>query len=397
MTTYDKGYWRSEVDKSYGLSQTEKERAKAALEEIELILGISTSSIDRKHPISKYVFLNTAPWTWRWLFEFVEAVRLMSQQTNGIKVINKLKNRATFDEALFQIYIAKCFAEGGLNIEFLEEDNKNRIVDWIITDITTKEKLLVELTELKFESKEAKDTLSEFLMIKKRLDKNCKSKKSKIPTLFYHGRLFDKIGSRPMLQDIFNKIDSTANEARRTGFAELIQNNTINLAIATNDKKDELKSWAVENNVTDRIEAYHNCSDSRFIGPSYRINDLKRIISKIKDKKGQFNRKTVNAVVIRADQLFLPTHIEVYIDILEQFLYNHKYLGILIVVGGHPGGPEINLIRKRNDFLYLIRSIDLITKEILILTNRYSMNKIKTLAFSTKIKTGFEKCETLLF
>ncbi|MGB7956907.1 MAG: hypothetical protein WCF23_23280 [Candidatus Nitrosopolaris sp.] len=51
------------------------------------------------------------PWTWKWLIDLEEAVQLVSNQINGFKVINKLKNRSTFDEALFQIYIAKCIVE----------------------------------------------------------------------------------------------------------------------------------------------------------------------------------------------------------------------------------------------------------------------------------------------
>jgi hypothetical protein len=76
---------------------------------------------------------------------------------NGLKVINKLKNGSTFDEALFQIYIAKCIL-GELNIEFLEEDNKNKIVDWKITDSVTRDELLVELTELRNEASDDKES-----------------------------------------------------------------------------------------------------------------------------------------------------------------------------------------------------------------------------------------------
>jgi hypothetical protein len=233
-----------------------------------------------------------------------------------------------------------------------------------------------------------------------RIMKNCNP--GGMHTMFYRGRLFRQYISRPTLQDLFNKIDSTAKEASKNGFAELVQNNTMSLGIATDDKKPLLKSWAIEKNVLDPIEADRDCSDSSFKGPTYPINDVKRIMSKIKNKKGtvkksQFNRKALNALVIRANRLFLPNYIEEYINILEEFLYDHNFLGILIVVGGHLGGQDINLRRERNGHLYLIRSIDLITKEILILTNKYSISNIKTLNFSSKIKTSFENCKTLLF
>jgi hypothetical protein len=171
------------------LSHIEKERSKKALTEIKEILGTSiTSLVEQKHPITRYVFgPNHAPWTWKWLNALVEAVQLISNQVNGLKVINKLKDGATFDEALFQIYILKCII-GELNIEFLREDNKNKIVDWKITDSVTKDELLVELTELRNETSDDKEGRLAFEKIVERIWQNCNSAGK--PNLFYRGRLF---------------------------------------------------------------------------------------------------------------------------------------------------------------------------------------------------------------
>ena len=102
-------------------------------------------------------------------------------------------------------------------------------------------------------------------------------------------------------------------------------------------------------------------------------------------------------MVIRANRLFLPTHIEEYIDALKELVYDRDYLAILIVIGGHIGGLEINSRTERNGHLYLVKSIDVITKETLILTNRYSKDTAKTSSFSSKIKTAFENCNTFLY
>jgi hypothetical protein len=88
---------------------------------------------------------------------------------------------------------------------------------------------------------------------------------------------------------------------------------------------------------------------------------------------------------------------EEYIDILEQFVSDHDYLAILIIVGGYVGGQEFNNTIERDGHVYLVRSIDVITKEILILTNKYSKDNVKTLNLSLKIKTAFKNCNTLLF
>ena len=90
-------------------------------------------------------------------------------------------------------------------------------------------------------------------------------------------------------------------------------------------------------------------------------------------------------------------HVSENMAILEQFLFDHEYLALLIVVGGHVGGQQINSVTQKGECLLMIRSIDMITKEILIITNRYSMDSITTSRFSNKIKQAFETCDTLLF
>ena len=147
-----------------------------------------------------------------------------------MKVINKLKNPSTFEEVLFQIYIAKCIIDE-FNIEFLEEDNKNKIVDWKITDPVTKDEFMVDLTELRFETSEEKENLRAFETIVKSVMENCKVSRG-ITTLFYRGRLFKPYISRPTLQQLISKIDSTAEEAHEKGFAELIERNTISFGLS---------------------------------------------------------------------------------------------------------------------------------------------------------------------
>lgn len=312
-----------------------------------------------------------------------------------MKVIHKLKNPSTFEEALFQIYIAKCIIDE-FNIEFLEEGNKSKIVDWKITDPVTKDEFMVELTESRFETSEEKENLLAFKTIVKSIMENCKVSRG-ITTLFYRGRLFKPYISKPTLQQLISKIDSTAKEAHEKGFAELIERNTISLALATADKKHLLIPWAIKKNVLNQHEANRECSGSSFSGVPYPIDEVKRIKSKIEDKKKQFDRKALNALVIRSHRLFIPAYIEHYIDILKELLYDHEYLVMLIVVGGHVGGQELNSIEEKDAHLYLIRSIDLITKEILILTNIHSKNNVKTLNLSSKIKIAFKRCQTLLF
>jgi hypothetical protein len=156
MNAQEDKQWTSQIDSLEALSEIEKEKSKKALIKIKEIFGSSVTSLaERKHPITNYVFgKNHAPWTWKWLIELAESVQLVLNHVNGIKIIDKLKNESTFAEALFQLYIARCIISRDLNIEFLEEDNNRKTVDWKITDSAANDELFVELTELRDESSE---------------------------------------------------------------------------------------------------------------------------------------------------------------------------------------------------------------------------------------------------
>jgi hypothetical protein len=197
-------YWKSQINISE-LTPIEKEKAKTAVEYIVDIFGTNIISIiKQKHPITKYVFgLNHAPWTWKWLVDFVEAAKLASTQINGTKILNKLINPDTFIEALFQVYIAKCVIDGKLRREFLEENNKNKIVDWKITDPDTNEELLVELTELSWESSDERDDRQALVLLESRIRKFCNL--DGMPKLFWRGRLFKPYISRPTLEELSKK------------------------------------------------------------------------------------------------------------------------------------------------------------------------------------------------
>lgn len=87
----------SKIDNLDGLSQIEKQQAKNALEYLSKVLGYNISEIIKsKHPITKYIFINQVPWSWKWLISLVEAIQAVSNQTNGSKIIRMLKNPSLF-------------------------------------------------------------------------------------------------------------------------------------------------------------------------------------------------------------------------------------------------------------------------------------------------------------
>ena len=172
----------------------------------------------------------------------------------------------------------------------------------------------------------------------------------------------------------------------------------ISLAFAKDDQKHLLKAWTVQNNIRNPVEVDFDIFGSSFVGPPLPIVDeVERIKQKIKKKKKQLDTTALNVLVIRANRLFWPSNIRKHIDCLEKLIYGRNYLATLIIVGGHVGGLDINSMLERKDHLYLIKSIDVLTKEILILANKYSKDNGMTSRFSSKIKAAFKNCTTFLF
>jgi hypothetical protein len=184
----------------------------------------------------------------------------------------------------------------------LEEDNQNRTVDWRLSDPDTKEELPVELTELSDESADEREMYVSFDTISQRINKY--SRINEREQLYHRGRLFKSYISKPVVAELLGKIDRVTAIARKDGFGELVENEMIALAFARKDMRHHLVPWAIKHQVLTQEESELEVSDSSFRGPDLPMNEVKRIKSKIETKKKQFDRKTLNALIIRANRLF---------------------------------------------------------------------------------------------
>jgi hypothetical protein len=335
MSNYTWNYCISHVNTIDSLTPYEKEKAKNALEYIKDLFDEDlTRLINEKHPITHHIAMNFAPLTRRWLVSLIESINALSNQTNGSKILNKIRDKDKFKEALLQLYIGKCLIDSGFSIEFLEEDNKSKTVDWKITDLKAGEQIFVELTEIskppdwQKRLERALDQISTTVF-------NIILPSNNRPHLLYRGRFFKKYISKPVLAELLRKIKSTAEKARKKGFADLVEENTICLAFATEDNKHLLKSWSIEQKVINTEEEFEDFSTSVFRMPTFQINEVDRIFTRIEDKKGQLVKKSLNILIIRDDRVFYSRNfIPTYINYLEQFVYDHDYLSMLIIVGG---------------------------------------------------------------
>jgi hypothetical protein len=222
------------------------------------------------------------------------------------------------------------------------------------------------------------------------------------PCLVCMGRLFANFVSMPVLEELFKRIDLAAESAKKNGFEQLVENDTLILAFATEPNDHTLRTWAIQNGVVDSERQLPNPSTSSFIGHKYEIEESYRIKQRIKNKKGQFDRKNLNILVIKDDHFFgTAVSIPKYFGMVEQFVYERDYLAMLIIVGGHARQKMVNdlaieNIFKRDNHLYLLQGINQSVREILIVTNNYSLDNQRTLDLSSRIQTAFKTCQTLL-
>lgn len=395
-------YWISHVDGIDYLKSDEKEKAKDALKYIEDLFGEElTKLIAKKHPITDYISVNSAPWTRRWLISLKEAIEAMLNQINGSKVLNKIRNKDEFKEALLQLSIGKCLSDSGFKIEFLKENNLTKTIDWKITDLVTGEQILVEITETSKPTSWQKHTKWISEQLSERIHKNSLPTNNR-PYLVSRGRLFREYISKPVLNELLRKIDSKAENARINGFTELVEKNIISLMFTTEDNKHLLKPWSIEQKVINSEEEFEDFADSTFRAPRFQINEVDRILTRKEDKKKQLNRRDLNILIIWDDRVFFSRKfIPTYIHYLEQFIYERDYLALLIIVGGNMRqkmGDDLVIedAIERDNHLYLKTAISQMVKQVVIIANNYSRDNTKTLAFSSKIKKSFKACKTLL-
>src|SRR5687767_4890056 len=101
---------------------------------IEKVLEIPHDSLKNNHPLSIYLRIHT-PWRKKWLKELVTVIKKLQNDDydNLLLLRDKLNDSERFREGLIFLYNYKCFTEIGCSVNFIKEDNKERIVDLKVT------------------------------------------------------------------------------------------------------------------------------------------------------------------------------------------------------------------------------------------------------------------------
>ncbi|MFZ1076409.1 MAG: hypothetical protein WAN47_03140, partial [Nitrosotalea sp.] len=281
----DWDYWITHIDTEEGLTQTEKEKAKSSLRHLKRFFGISLPVLAQEgHPIVwNYIYQFHNPSSRRWFVEFYDAIENVSRCNNSRKLVDKLKNREKFLEILFELDIANRFLKAGLNVEFYPKIDTGKVPDLKVLNPETKEEFFVEITELG-QSVQAREVTETFDVISKKLFLTTSNSK---PTLLFTGRIH-KYLSNPHLKDILSKIDNALERCKSSGFEEIIEENVIELVIATDSKRDLLIDWASRRNMT-----------GGFSGPTYQVDEIYRMATKMGTEQKQLPKDHLNIIIIR--------------------------------------------------------------------------------------------------
>jgi hypothetical protein len=385
MVNWDK--WIFQLD-SAEITEGEKKRARNALCYLKSIIG---NNIERNHPIMEHVYENNAPWVIQWLIEFASATKLLSIKKGGNAIIKKLSQNLTFSESVFHVYVSNVLFQGGFEVEFVKENNAQKVPDLRLTHIGTKRNLCLELTEID-KSVQQKKNEESFSEIFEALNAN-----SMVNRLYFMCEIHRYL-SKPVRNNLLPKIQRTINTAHKNGFSSLKVKGKINLALADVSNYSKLNDWSRSKGFSP--QGLTGSMISRLETPDPQPDKLFTIGNKIKKKRLQFDKNVPNGLVIKFDNLFIKRtkkEVKSFIEDLEQYVYDFEDLDLLLVVDNHVGGFQKDMILTENNNLYLVTNTFPIQKQVLLIMNDYSVKKDEARLLSNEIKKAFEKSNTILF
>ncbi|EPA04497.1 hypothetical protein, partial [Candidatus Nitrosarchaeum limnium] len=238
-----------------------------------------------------------------------------------------------------------------------------------------------EITELT-PSVQAKESNTTFDEISKVLFQNrFKDPKKQINCL---GKI-DKSLSKPSLELIISKIIQCIDKCRTNGFEEFIGNG-VKFAFAMDDKLNMLKNWGELHDVHSLLE-----------GPSYDVDEIYRLGTKIDKEQEQLPKNHLNIVVIRDTTLFIMfgKAIEEKISRLEEYVYRYNHLAFCIIAATYNGGIK-ETIKIQGEHMFLHKSSDVVDRDIIFLTNQFIKDKKITPNSTSKIRQSFVEVRNFL-
>jgi len=334
--------------------------------------------LESRHQFIRYL-VNRVAWTRKWFVYFINAIESAKSQTNSEPLIEGIKDEEKFYSALFELDIANRFIKSGFSIEFYPLIKTKKVPDLKITNPSTNEIFYVEVTE-QMQSIQAKEATETFDRISHELLTLLHPSKR----LICLGKIYKHL-SEPHLQDVISKISETIEKCDKSGFEEFVEDSAV-FAFAKEENRENLKMWGDAHNIHSHLE-----------GPSYDVDEIYRLSSKIQKEQEQLPKDHMNILVIRDTTLLFvfQRNVEKIISRLEEHVYKHDHLAFCVVLATYNAADQ-EKIKIQGEHLYLHKTDDIVDREIIFLTNRYIKDKQITPNSISKIKHAFVEIKEFL-
>ena len=354
----------------------EREKVVRSLSFLREILGedFLKKSIEEKHPIGAYI-LNLAPWTTKWFVWFSDALKELQDVQNFSSLLERIKNKDKFSEAISVLEIAYKFLKTGFSIivDPQEEHLQLKVPDLKLIDKDTKEEMFVEISILS-ESQISRNAFHTLNRIMAPLW-------SSVPFYHYCGRVYKTLSERH-LEYIIEKVIGLVDKVKKgESFHELVIGGVIEIGIAPERDKSILQKWAFDRDL----------KVGEFSGPSYNVDEILRIKRKIKREQIQLPLTHPNIIVINNNNaFFFLKDVKKVINELEEEVYKHPHILMAILYGKILGSDtEENIMKDQHIFIKKSTTY-LHTENIILLLNKFCDYKI-TPTIITKLYNAFIK------
>ena len=365
--------WISDIKNIEGLSETEKREAMESLSLLRELFGedFLERAFERRHPII-WLLVNYASWTRRFLIWLARTLDALKSCENFERLLNGLRSEKTYDHTLIEADFAYRFMNAKFDVELYPKIEGGKEADLKIINPETSEKFYVEITSLG-PSKYERDVMNSFSSISDLLLTALLSK------LIWAGKVH-KYVSEPHLAEVLSTIENAIQRAQTKGFAEVIEEGTLEIAIATEGNRSLLEKWASERGL--RVGELH--------GPSLNVNELLRLAGKIEKEQKQLCKGALNILIVwvKTPLLFLSRRGDVreVINFLEEYIYKHEHLAFCCICSSYLSvDDQIHLVHNQHLYVKRRRKNGLI-EESMVLVNRFAKGRISLNSYSKIVR-----------
>lgn len=321
-------YHEKLIQGSEHLSDADKERALAGLDQIKEILGerFLENAVETEHPILQY-FVNSAPWTRSWLADFGNMLDKLREAIRFERLRQRLVSGKEFLSAMPELEVAYRFRKAGFSVEFyVKHDGRDCDLRVWKGDI----ELYVEVAIVGWSMEELKAFhILDVFSLPEMTDFEIR----------VAGKIH-KILSSPRIIELKKQLDICIQEAKQKQECTFLsQPGIVDLIICPRSKSDQVSKWLRKKGLKSDLE-----------GPPYDINEVKRVIRMFREKSPQLPKNKPSLIVLFPARLFIKEDLNSFRELtykIEEEIYEHSNLVAgALVFSGFRGSTETGRYEK---------------------------------------------------